>query len=152
MTSTGWRFYGEIYPHKTLFTACQYLSPFASYIPLTALGVKYPSTVLAKARTLPNKSLWWFLVTLLHTPCFIKHCRVHVNIYFRSLRAWPDVGMKIWKFVDLMSDPAKRLMTKITYYFQLFVFIVDRFCQERIVSLTETAKYRPTSGIQNGGL
>ena len=77
-------------------------------IPATG-GILPRSTVLAKTRTLPNKLWRRFLVTLLHTPCFIKICRGHVNIL--SLRARPDVWMKIWKIVDLMGHPAKRLMT-----------------------------------------
>ena len=76
-------------------------------------------------------------MTLLHTPYSIKTCRIEVNIYFRSLGACRDVrnlGMEIWLFVDLMSDPAKRLnnISKITYYFQLLSILWIDFVTNKL--------------------
>jgi hypothetical protein len=76
-------------------------------------SINYPSTVLAKTRILPVKSCELFWVTLLDTPCLIKNCWVPVNIYFRSLAAWPDIETNVRIFVDLMTHPIKRLLTYI---------------------------------------
>ena len=66
--------------------------------------------VLAKTRILQSKSWKWFLVILLHTPCPIKTCRVHVNICFSSLGAWQ---MSVWRLYDLCQFNPSNVQYKI---------------------------------------
>ena len=61
-----------------------------------------------------------------------------------------DEGLEICRFREHSNFTISK--REITYELQLFMHIVNGFCQEQLVSLLDIARCRPTTEIQNGGL
>ena len=93
----------------------KFLERFLTHIPATGWrGGTTPSTVFVKTWILPDNSWRWFFMTLLQTPWPLKNRWLHLNIYFRYLWAWPDVGMTVCTIADFASNQTSQHNDSVT--------------------------------------